>query len=364
MAIGPGSGSPIVTGSAALRQNTTFQSNLANGNFAAIASTLNTFNYVNANNPSLPAIPTGVSGAVLRLNGFPENFVVNNPQFTGVQFNTNAGSSTYHSMQAQMTYRPTSGLSYQATYVWSRGISNALSGWSNPTDRSLDRTLQASHRTHDFRTNGSFELPIGPNKPLLGGSSGALARALEKWQLSWIINLTSGQPLTVSGTNTYVNGGRLDIAGPFPKKGAATMTTGLPQYFADAGFNLVRDDLQCAGVTTLQNLRAQCNNQVLKDADGNILLQHSTPGRMGTLGDMWLEGPGSFRFDLSASKSVRIGESKSVQVRVDARNLLNHPILGNPSLNINNPNNTVFGQIPGASVTGARQFQGQLRVSF
>jgi len=64
--------------------------------------------------------------------------------------------------------------------------------------------------------------------------------------------------------------------------------------------------------------------------------------------------------NLGASKTIRIDESKSVQIRVDARNVLNHPILGNPSLNINN-NPTPFGQISGGNVTGARQFQGQLR---
>src|SRR5262249_36610142 len=56
---------PTVSGSAAIRQNTTFQGNIANGNFAAVAASLNTFNYVNANNPTLAAVPTGVNGSVL-----------------------------------------------------------------------------------------------------------------------------------------------------------------------------------------------------------------------------------------------------------------------------------------------------------
>jgi len=341
----PAVGTGGVTGSAALRASTIYRGNIANGNYAAVAATLNTSNI------------TGVSGGLLRNAGLPENFIVNNPQFNGVQYNTNDGSSTYHSLQTQVTYRPTAGLTYQATYVWSRGISNALSGWSNPVDRSLDRTLQASHRTHDFRTNGSFELPIGPNKMLLGGSSGVLARVVERWQLSWIANLISGQPLSITGTNTYINNGRLDIVGAFPKKGEATMTPGgLPQYFSEAGFKFIRDP-GCAAATL-----AQCTNNALTDSAGNILLQHAAPGREGTLGDMWLEGPGSFRFDLSASKTMRLTESKSLQVRVDARNVLNHPIMGNPSLNINNA--ATFGQISGANVTGARQFQGQLRLSF
>src|SRR5262249_47741557 len=41
------------------------QSNLANGNYAGVASILNTLNYSSASNPALPAIPSGVNGAVL-----------------------------------------------------------------------------------------------------------------------------------------------------------------------------------------------------------------------------------------------------------------------------------------------------------
>jgi hypothetical protein len=296
----------------------------------------------------------------VRHGGFPENFIVNNPQFNSVTFNTNPGSSTYHSLQTQLTFRPTSGLSYQATYVWSRGIASATSGFLNPIDRSLDRELQASHRTHDFRTNGTFELPIGPNKLLLANSSGWLARVIERWQLSWIANLNSGAPLNITGTDTYVNGGRLNLVGPLPKDlGSARMTDGLPQYLPANTYQVVRDP---GCFTIASSLQTQCTNNALADLQGNFILVHAAPGTLGTLGDRWIEGPGSFRFDLGASKTMKIDETKSVQIRIDARNVLNHPILGSPGLNINNGG--AFGQISGIFVTGARQFQGQLRVTF
>jgi hypothetical protein len=339
------------TASAFLRTNTNWRGFLANGDVAGFASRLATSNEL-----------TGQGGGLVRNGGFPENFIVNNPQFNNVTYNTNPGSSTYHSMQAQLTFRPTQGLSFQTTYVWSKGLASATTGFLNPVDRSLDIQLQPSHRTHDFRTNGTFELPFGPNKLLLGNSSGWLARIVERWQLSWIANMNSGGPLNVTGTDTYVNGGRLNIVGPFPKDiGNAKMTNVLPTYFSEEGF-LIQRDPGCQSVTMLQNLRDQCTNNALTDAQRNILLQHAAPGTLGTLGDRWIEGPGSFRFDLGASKTIQIDESKSIQIRVDARNVLNHPILGNPSLGINTA--MTFGQISGNNVTGARQFQGQLRVTF
>ena len=73
------------TGALHLRNATISQlrNNLANGNYAALANTLSTLNYSQAGgrNTNLPEIPADVNGAVLRLNGFPENFILTNPQY-------------------------------------------------------------------------------------------------------------------------------------------------------------------------------------------------------------------------------------------------------------------------------------------
>jgi hypothetical protein len=147
----------------------------------------------------------------------------------------------------------------------------------------------------------------------------------------------------------------------FPKdQGSAQMTDVLPVYFKPGTYHLVTDP-QCAGVTTLQGTRTSCTLGAIADAQGQIVLQHAAPATLGNLGANWIEGPGSFRFDISASKGVSVGEGRSLQFRIDARNLLNHPILGNPDLNINSAN---FGQIPATEVSGNRQFQGQVRFTF
>jgi hypothetical protein len=339
------------TGSMHLRQNATFRANIANGNFAAVATSLNT-----------STLATGQAGGLIRNSGlFPENFIVNNPQFSNVTYNTNPGNSIYHSLQTSVTVRPTSGISYQGTYSWQKGIASGTSGFLNVTDRALDRAIQSSSRKHDFRLNGTFELPFGPNRWVLGNSSGVLARAIEKWQLSAILNLASGAPLSITSTNTYIGGGRADVVGPieFLKHGKAHMTSGLPNYYPEGVFSFP-DDPQCAAVTTLQATRGACNQNTLAAAsNGQLLVVNSKPGKLGNLGDGIIEGPGNFRFDLSASKTFRINESMGAQIRVDAQNVLNHPILGDPNLNING---TTFGQI--STVTGSRRFQGQLRFTF
>jgi hypothetical protein len=158
--------------------------------------------------------PAGSFGRVLRNSGlFPENFFVANPQFVNSNYVTNFGHSNYHPMQAQLTFRRIHGVTGSATYNWSKGMTLANS-LSDPLDRS-EHTLQAGVRPHEFRANGSFDLPIGPNKLLFRNSHGWLARALERWQTSWILNLSSGSWSTISATSrTYSATGVPDVVIP------------------------------------------------------------------------------------------------------------------------------------------------------
>jgi hypothetical protein len=359
------------------------QSNLANGNYAVLARILNLANYQTSAtvNSSLQPIPVGVNGAILRFNKFPENFIVTNPQFATINWISNNASNNYHSFNAQVTMRPTRGVTWQSTYTWSKNLGiNAIIGvlgasFTNPTDRSKDYTLMPDSRTHDFRTNGTFALPIGPGQRLLANSSGVLARIVEGWQTSWIVNVNTGQPLSITAQNMLYNNGTPDIVGPFDVNSAKVEFPGGPNgsYFSRNAIKQVRDP-QCGTIAqTLQNL---CTLSAIADVKTNqILLQNPLPGTRGTLGQRVLEGPGRWRFDGSLAKSIKISETKNLQFRVDAQNVFNHPepqtatsnTVPNPTsllnLDINNPNFGLFTG-PQAKTISHREFQAQLRLNF
>ena len=81
-------------------------------------------------------------------------------------------------------------------------------------------------------------------------------------------------------------------------------------------------------------------------------------------------GLGTWRFDANLGKTFQISESKSLQIRFDAQNVLNHPQPNTPNLSITGT--APFGQIGDTSVfgattyakTGGRALQGQLRLNF
>jgi len=348
-ALGPVNGNA----GAEMRSSVNFQSNLANGNYNALAGTLNTYN------GNLP-VGAGVQGQVLRNAGFPENFIVANPQFAGATFTTNVNSNNYHSLQAGLTLRQTHGVSGQLTYTWSKSL--GYSSFTDPVNRKPDYTLAGSDRTHDLRVNGALALPFGPGKFLLGGSHGVIARAIEGWQLGWITNISSGPPLSISAQSMLYANGVPDIVGPFDVKSAGTRWAAgqiSGNYFDTTQYKTVPDP-QCGAVD--RSLASSCTLQAIQDTStGKIVLQNPLPGRRGTLGLNVLRGPITPRIDGNLSKSFRLKESKTLQVRIDAHNVLNHPWVANPSLNIDSTT-TAFGAI--LTKSDSRRFQGSLRFNF
>jgi hypothetical protein len=376
----------LQTAALQMRSSSTFQSDLANADYEGLASTLNTLNYskTGGQNASLPNIPSTVRGAVLRHSGlFPENFIVTNPQFNNVNMLTNYSSNNYHSGQVELTFRPTRGFSGQATYLWSKNL--GIGSLANPVDRGADYTAVGNNRPHQLRANGTIELPMGPNKWLLGNSSGILARALERWQLGLIYNLSSGAPSSITASSMLYGNGLPDVVVPFDFDEISGTRWGIPagtqlegRYFDEDLFVKV-DDPQCATVTSLQGLSA--NNRctlnalamivpagssgsfVLNDGTNRaarIVLQHPQPGTRGNLGANTIMGMGVWRFDANLGKTFRLSESKSLQIRIDTLNVLNHPQPANPNLSITG--NAPFGQI--TTKSGQRSFQGQLRLTF
>jgi hypothetical protein len=56
---------------------------------------------------------------------------------------------------------------------------------------------------------------------------------------------------------------------------------------------------------------------------GRVILQNPLPGHQGNFG-RYIEGIGSFSLDMGMTKNIMIAEGKSVQVRMQASNVLNH----------------------------------------
>jgi len=417
--IGSGVIGQAVSGAQALRSSTAFNQNLINGNYIAVVNTLISGTGVTvtsgaANHTGLGVTPASrlirngcdrIANGQSTFNGiqlrcFPENYFIANPQLGTATYRVNSGSSNYHSLQAQFTLRPTQGFSVQTTYTWSKNMEIAADGNTDPLNRAQDYRLAYSNIPHDLRTNGTVELPIGPNKLLFRNSTGVLARVLEKWQVGTILNLSTGRPVTLLGgaglnygsdTSSTAPNIAADIVGDF-KVREANLVWDAPNnrgslFGKDNPYFSVTDP-QCPATGAAQtayptNLSCTLSAvakvvpsgtpgalQYGTDANGNarygvIVLQNPRPGKQGTLGQMSFYMPGTFRFDANLSKNIKLTESKSLQFRIDAANVLNHPnpLPVAPAISINSAAGADFGYLTNGK-TGTRTFQGQLRLNF
>jgi hypothetical protein len=371
-------GSTTATGTDQLRTSVYTSTNLAIGDYSALATTLATTN-------GRLRVPSGIRGQVLRQGGAPENFIYANPQFASANWFGNLDSSNYHSMQAQVTMRPTRGLSFQTTYTWSRNL--GIGDVADVRDRSEAYGLLGSNRSHALSSYGTYTLPFGANGFLLRNSTGVWKHVAEGWQLSWIFSATSGLPGSVTGTERLWGGGRMDQVGPFdPKSGKVTWRPGEDEgrYFGYDTY-MQTPDPQCDAIpdTTLSNA---CKSRIKAIAlvagvdelgnqiPGDIIFQHAQPGTRGNFDPNSLTGPGRWSLDMAMGKSFEFMEGKKIDFRIDAQNIFNHAtpsnsyyvrnarftIIYNPSFAANST--SPFGYI--SDKAGHRTFQAKIRISF
>ncbi len=310
-----------------LRSSSSTRSSLANGSFSSLAGTLATADLTAAWNPGLTSfIDSSRVGEVLRAAGMPENFIRANPQFSSVSYNANNNHSNYHSMQAQITLRPTHGLGLSATYTWSRQLGNL--GVTDYGNRAADYGVSGG-RNHAFTSYGTFDLPFGPNRWLFSGvSPNIVGRIIGGWQMSWIHTMQTGALLSISANSGLWGGGQPDKVGEFDNKSGYVVwkpnaTTG--SYFNDKYW--YEKDPQCKDDRLVHSsLKSYCTlYAVVLNADrSKVIFQNSLPGVRGNYDRNQITAPGRWNTDAALSKSIRISEGKSFSLRVDATNVFNH----------------------------------------
>jgi hypothetical protein len=355
-----GGNSPLMSrfflgGSATLRSSATTRGMLANNNVGEFAQFLNTFSVF------------GERGGLLRFSGLPENWIVANPQFGGANLVANFSNSTYHSLQVAAQRRISKGWSLESNYTWSRTLGdeegssqNFLNNYRNGRDRHLDKRLLAFHRTHVFRNSGTWDLPFGPDRMFFTGTRGMLAQVIHGWQVGGILNIFSGSPIGlfsgISSFNQHLDNTPTLVA-PLPNSAGTIKKTDNGVVYFD-GFTQVPDP-GISNLTPLQLLNTRSTLKALADSSGTVVAVNPAAGKLGTLSQTFLEGPGALRFDVNLIKEFRIGEGKEFQLRGDAINVLNSPQFINPITEINSTN---FGRVVAAG--GERVVRVSGRFSF
>lgn len=241
------------------------------------------------------------------------------PYIAPTFYDRSIGKANYHAFQFQLNKRFSKGLAYQVAYTWSKSIDYCASGWygvegqscTDPYNVNGSRGPSGFDLTHVLSVNALYELPIGAGKAFQTNNK-VLDYVLGNWQFNSIFTARSGTPYQV-----YVSG---DVAN--------TGNVGWNQY---ERANLVGgQDPYVSDVTRETGLNRAA---------------FAIPERytFGNLGRDRLRTVPYWNLDFSIFRQFPFLESRRIEFRAEAFNVLNTVIYGQPSNDMADPAN--FGKI-------------------
>ena len=315
-------------------------------------------NYISLNQNNHPTLAS--PGLVPFINFLP------NPATGVVNLLENGGYYDYHSLQLEVRRRFSKGLYFQANYTYSKNIGDAAASngsqslvepYLDNRQPELDRQRVDFDQTHAFNFNGVYQLPFGKGKPFLN-SSGWVDKVFGGWELSGIVQMNSGVPISFLDPR-----GTLNRAG---RSGRQTANTNL-------SYDQIKDllgyyEVNVNGVDRIYWIdpKILCPNGAASTGFGQTpcagqVFFNVEPGKTGTMGRAIFNAPSFFNLDAALLKNIRFTENMRLQFRVEAFNALNRANFF-PGASQQNINSTSFGQI--TSANGGRQVQLAARFEF
>jgi outer membrane receptor protein involved in Fe transport len=248
---------------------------------------------------------------------------------TGFYYFASNGNSIRHSAQLQLRRRLHNGLTANLSYTFAKSIDDSAlggrgSGTSVIAQNWLDLSAERGLSTFDQRHLLAFQLQYTTGQGIGGGGllSGWRATAFHEWTLVSTVNAGTGFPLSPSVFSALARTGVTGAVRPD--------YTGAPLYDAPPGLFL--------------------------NPAAYVL---PASGEWGNAGRDTITGPSQFTLNASLRRSFRLKDRYSLDVNVDANNLLNHVNYTSWNTLVNGPQ---FGVASGASAM--RNLVTTLRVRF
>ena len=222
-------------------------------------------------------------------------------QYSNISQAAFVSNSNFNGMVLVVRKRSSYGLSFTASYELSKSLDDnssylptdgATGAYADSRNRKLDYGRSSFDVRHRVIVSWVYELPLGPNRALLGRAHGFLGQAVGGWTLSSITNYLSGFPFTVLASSN-------------------TDFSGLNQ-FSD------RVNLR-PGVSHVPTDMSSPDN-----AFDPSVFDFPGAGSVGNVGRNTLIGPHFINQDFAVLKNFRVAENRRVQLRAEFFNLFNH----------------------------------------
>ena len=261
--------------------------------------------------------------------------------FASVGLIAGIADSSYNALQASLQKRFSHGLSFLASYTYSKTLDDVSSfnitgsasqSVAGENDLAQDPfNLPAEYGRSMFDARNRFVISYQWQLPFWNHPENWYQHVLGGWQLNGITTFMSGTPFTVyDSTDVSLQGSAPEIS----------------------GFSSNRPD-----VVGNPNNGPRTPQEWFNTAAFQQLNPTTQAGQFGNEGRNIVQGPGLQEWDFSAFKNIPIRESKSLQFRAEFFNIFNHANFRLPDNDISSP---TFGEIseslPGRQVQLALKF--------
>ena len=239
------------------------------------------------------------------------------PNYGMVTAQETIGNSNYNALEATLRFALGTRATLLAGYTFSKSIDDAsnLGEQINPFNYRLSRAISSWDMTHNFVVSYTYALPF---ERLLGTN-----RLTQGWSISGTTRFATGFPVTLFDDSDRSLLGTLG-------NGVNNQLLDTPELLPGA-------------------LEINLNPRNGKPAFNTSILVPEALGQLGDASRRIFHGPGIDNFDVQLSKTLRLWESKTLDIRVEAFNVFNHAQFYGPASvegEVNDPN---FGQVVSAA---------------
>lgn len=245
-----------------------------------------------------------------------------NPNAGAVDLLTNGSKYRYNSFQAELRKRFSNGLYFQGNYTFQKTLTDSSGLGQTNFEPFLDNAApkqEYSRAVYDaaqvVNFNTIYELPFGKGKRFLN-DGGTSDRVFGGWQVTSIIRVSTGAPITLS-----------DATGTLNRAARAARQT--PQT------NLNKEEIKrLTGIFRTGNGVFFFNPSIINTTGraaegfanarfGGQVFFNNGPGQTGALENYFIDGPFFFNWDASVIKNIALKENLRFQIRAEAFNVLN-----------------------------------------
>ncbi|MGH9937435.1 MAG: hypothetical protein ACREAM_14405, partial [Blastocatellia bacterium] len=294
------------------------------------------------------------------LGALPANLFVVNPVANQALLIDNGSFSTYNALQIELRRRFSEALFLSANYTFSKvltdfeGSTTEISPLATIRDTRVDKRRASYDLTHVFNLNAIYELPFGQGRRLLAHAPGVLQRIVGGWNLSTILRISSGAPVSVvSGLGTFnqrTGSNTIYLSPDLPvdqlQSYLGVFRTPYGVLFVDPNAPFMKISLDSSG-------------RLLSSQVDTAKLQSPGAGQLGGLPLGAFRTPMIWNADIAFSKRTKIRESVNLELRAELFNAFNNPSFSIPGTL--STSSTQFGVITSA---GSRNIQVSARINF